>query len=86
MIIEEGSIVKFKIHGIGSDDIIKICTASKDIEVQPNVVTLINGGLYCTDSATPVEKEFGEYIVNVWLQDAYYVEENMFYESISDAD
>lgn len=87
MIIPENSKVQFKLHGVGSDDIIKTCEASKDIEVVGDAITFIDNGLFVTSPGNPVEKvDDKTFIVNVWLQDAYCVKDNMFYESISDAD
>lgn len=87
MIIPEGSKVKFKLHGVGSDDIFKTCEANNDIEVEGNSITMIDNGLFCTDGSKPVEQIDEEtFVVNVWLQDAYYVRDDMFFSSISDAD
>jgi hypothetical protein len=84
--INEGSKVMFKLHGCGSDDIIKTCTADKGMVIHSDSITLIDGGLYCTDSIQPVEEIDDEtYIINIWIQDAYCVTNDTLYESINDS-
>ena len=83
--IPEGSKVIFKLKGVGSDTTVKECETYSPIKVEPNTILLIDNGLFCTDSFHPIVKDGGIYVVNVWLQDAYCVKGDMFYQSVSDS-
>lgn len=84
MEIPEGSKVIFKLKGVGEDTTIKECEASSNIKVEPNAVILIDNGLFCTDSFHPIVKDGEVYVINVWIQDAYCVKNDTFYQSVSD--
>ena len=85
IIIPEGSKVSFKLHGYGNPYIIKKCEANSDIQLYPNSIVMIDGGLYSMSLTLPLDiNSEGEYIVDLYVQDAYCVKENMFYQSTSD--
>ncbi|EQC1535634.1 hypothetical protein AL714_13270 [Clostridium botulinum] len=86
-IIPEGSIVQFELRGVGGNDIIKTAEVYENMEVLSNTILLIDEGLYCTDNIKPVKKiKENEFKIIIWLQDAYVVKGNCFYNSISEAD
>lgn len=86
-IIPEGSKVLFELHGVGSIDTIKKVETHVDVMVESNAILIIDSDLYCTDIMNPVEKVSDEeFKINIWLQDAHVVENDYFYESVSDID
>lgn len=84
MEIPEGAKIVFKLKGVGDDTTVKKCETNSKIKVEPNAVILIDNGLFCTDSFHPIVKDGETYVINVWIQDAYCVKEDMFYQSVGD--
>ena len=86
-VIPEGATVSFELHGVGSIDTIKKVQAHIDVTVERDSILIIDSTLFCTDSINPVEKlSDTEFEINIWLQDAYIVENDCFYESVGDID
>lgn len=86
MIIPKRSKVQFKLHGVGGDVIVKTCESDSNIEIVNDAITIIDNGLFCTDSIKPVEQVDEKiYIINVCLQDAYCVKDDILYSSVTDA-
>ena len=85
-LIPEGAIVLFELHGVGKVDIIKKVETHVDVMVESNAILIIDSTLFCTD-INPVEKMSDEeFKIKIWLQDAHVVENDYFYESVSDID
>ena len=80
-LIPEGSELIFYIN----DNKHSRVEAAEDIEIYPNMITMIDGILICTDGVNPVEQlGNAEYRINCWWQDCMYISSGAAFQSIGD--